>query len=112
MTDNTQDIVLRLLQAIQEEQATTSRKLGTQRRAWCRCGARFQSNTTDLQSLSAAVATGFAGLRSDIHTPAIAIDSQGDRLELPTGYKWPSTPAIDALRAVFAMPTGALEPAA
>jgi hypothetical protein len=76
MADNTEDMVPRLLQAIRDEQATTSRKLGTMAEGMVTLRREVQTNTGDIQTLTA----GIHGLRTDIHTLAIAIDSQGDRL--------------------------------
>jgi uncharacterized protein (DUF3084 family) len=76
MADNTQDMTPRILQAIQEEQALTNRKLGTLAEAIVSLRREVQANSADIQSVALSV----HGLKNDIHTLAIAIDSYGDRL--------------------------------
>src|SRR5262245_39616992 len=76
MTDDTDNIVPRILQAIQEEQTSVGRKLGTLAEAIVSLRREVQINNVELQSLT----LGIHGLKTDIHTLAIAVDSHADRL--------------------------------
>ncbi len=55
MADDTEDMVPRLLQAIRDEQTTTSRNLGTLAEGMISLRREVQSNTADIQSLSVSI---------------------------------------------------------